>query len=98
MTRDECLCAISNAFDGVEVWAVVGSWNIHIETKPRRELILSEFFVKKNIDNDGLSKDEFTEIIKSMKGDWFKDKDGGLLMAYGFPSNISTDDIEKFQK
>lgn len=90
MTRDECLLAISNAFDGSQVWAVVGFWNIHIETEPKRELVLSNWFVSQNIDKDGVVPEELTEIIKGIRDeDWFVGKNGTLLMCYGFPSGFS---------
>ncbi|MDD5581468.1 MAG: hypothetical protein PHY16_19655 [Methylobacter sp.] len=50
MTRDECLLAISNAFSGTCVWAVVGFWNVFVETTPKRELVLSNWFVSQNIE------------------------------------------------
>ncbi len=89
MTREECLIAVSNAFSGASVWAVVGFWNVCIETTPKRELVLSNWFISQNIEKNGLSPEEFTEILQSIKDDeWSKDKNGNLLKSYGFPSNL----------
>lgn len=91
MTRDECLGAISTAFGGVYVWAFVGFWNVIIETSPKRELVLTNWFVHQNIDKDGLRPEEFVEILRSIKeNDWFKAEDGSLLKVYGFPSNLGS--------
>lgn len=99
MTRDECLCAISNAFGGARVWAVVGFWNVIIETTPKRQIVLTEWFVKQNINKDGLLPEEFTEILKSTKDDeWHRDKDGNLLKLYGFPSNFMSSVRDSFPK
>ncbi len=91
MTRDECLGAISAAFDDVQVWAVVGFWNVNIETSPKRELSLTQLFVDQNIDKDGLLPEEFTEAIKSInENDWLKAKDGSLFKIYGYPSDFTS--------
>lgn len=91
MTRDECLGAISTAYGGVQVWAVVGFWNVIIETSPKRELILSNWFVHQHIDKDGLLPEEFIENLRATKEkDWFKAEDGSLLKGYGFPSNFGS--------
>lgn len=90
MTREECLMAISEAFNGVQVWAVVGFWNVHIETEPKKEIILSNWFVSQNIDKDGILPEELTEIIRGIREeDWFVGKDGSQLMCYAFPSGLS---------
>lgn len=91
MTRDECICAISDVFGGVYTWAVEGFWNIHIETVPKRQLILSDWFVRRNIKREGLTTEEFKEILKSIKDDeWAKEKDGSLMKSFGFPSNVAS--------
>lgn len=80
MTRDECLKAISAAFDGVYVWMIPGFWNIHISTEPKREIMLSDTFTRNNIDQEGISPDKLTNMIKSLDvGDWIETDDGVLI-------------------
>jgi|GEM_PF-2085913 len=91
MTRDECLVAISTAFGGAHVFAAVGSWNVIIETLPKRELILTDWFVQQNIDKDGLLPEEFTKILRTIKeNDWLEVRDGNLRKVFGFPTNLES--------
>lgn len=81
MTRDECLCAISDAFNGVRVEAVVGYWNVHVSTTPAREVIITQSFLEKNVHGGGMTKEELTNHIKSIPNSrWAKREDGLMIL------------------
>lgn len=77
MTRNEILLAINKAF-GANAWAVVGYWNIQIETVPARQLILGDVWVKKLSDGE-MTADEFERALRGLQGShWMMDTDGTL--------------------
>lgn len=85
MTRDECMKIVSAAFNGVQVWAVVGFWDIKIETTPKRTLILSAGWVEKNIQPVGepvmgITPNELQEKLETMTDNqWGREADGSLI-------------------
>ena len=80
MTRDECLAAISNVC-GAKVWAVVGYWNVQIETQPPRTIVLSQRFVEANINGNGMSQGDFEEHLKAIPDSrWATEANGNLLL------------------
>jgi hypothetical protein len=82
MTRDECLGAISAAFGGVKVEAVVGYWNVRIYSVPARELILESSFVAQHVHGDGMTPGELSEYIKIIPDSrWAKHDDGVLMLG-----------------
>lgn len=82
MKRDECLAAISEAFNGVKVEAVVGYWNVRIDSDPPRELLLMESFVAKHIKGNGMTRGELRDLIKTIPdSQWTKRSDGLLMFA-----------------
>ena len=62
MTRDECMAAMNAAF-GVTVIAATDSWDFKIETNPVKFVTLMKTFVESNIDKEGMTKEEFLEIL-----------------------------------
>lgn len=66
MTRDEALGAISAAFDYAETWATVGTWVVHVETNPKREIALMGRFVETNILQSGMTPEALTKHIASI--------------------------------
>lgn len=82
MRRDECLTAISEAFDGVKVEAVVGYWNVRINSDPPRQLVLMGSFVAKHIKAEGMTQAELRDQIKSIPDSmWAKQSDGVWTLA-----------------
>jgi len=71
MTRDECLVAVGEAFDGAEVWAGIDSWTLTVESVPIRKIQLLPSFVKTHIDADGMSPAELTAMVSPQRaGAW----------------------------
>lgn len=85
MTRDECMQAVSAAFGGVQVWATVNSWDIKIETTPKRTLVLSKEWVTKNIQPvgepaNGILPDELQEKLATLtENQWAPESNGNLV-------------------
>lgn len=83
MTRDECLSAVSTAFDGAFAWAKQGYWQIRIETTPLRTLVLSRDFVQKNIFENRMKAEEFQHLIQEIPFvRWSIDENGSLLYLW----------------
>jgi hypothetical protein len=76
--------AVSAAFDGAEVWAVDGFWDIKIATIPPKTLILSAGWVENNIQPVGsapigITPAELQANLKRMAAtDWRREADGNL--------------------
>ena len=82
MTRDECLGAISAAYNDVFVEAVVGYWDVHITTRPARHIVLTNPFLQNNVVNGGMSPAELTAHIKGITdSSWAKYDNGTLLLV-----------------
>jgi hypothetical protein len=81
MTRDDCLRAISNAFDGARAEAVVGFWNVRLSTSPAREVVITPHFLEKNVVGSGMTPDELTSHIKAIPdASWAKQPDGLMIL------------------
>lgn len=81
MTKDECLSAVSAAFNGAETWAVVSSWCIHVETAPKRELVLTQRFVENSLADDGMTTTMLTQHITDLpENAWETNADGSKLL------------------
>ncbi|HDR9179359.1 hypothetical protein VI03_25730 [Burkholderia vietnamiensis] len=75
MTRDEILRTVNRAF-GADAWAIVGYWNITIETVPRRQLILTDTWVHK-LTSGEMDPSEFEHMLLGLQdGHWMKAVDG----------------------
>jgi hypothetical protein len=82
MTRDECLRAVSAAFKDVYTWAVVSSWHIKVETKPPRELVLSQRFVETAVLGCGMTPAMLTQhIVDLPESEWATNADGSKLIV-----------------
>lgn len=82
MTKDECLGAVSCAFGGVTAWAVTGFWNIHLDSKPPREIVLMSRFVEANVTGSGMSPDTLTNHLKRIpESEWGTTAQGGLFLV-----------------
>lgn len=82
MTRDECLGAISAAFDGVLAEAVVGYWNVRVLSTPAREVVLTSAFLERNVFGLGMTQDELTSHIKAIPDTrWARQSDGLMILA-----------------
>jgi hypothetical protein len=82
MTRDECFAAISRAFDGAKVTAVVGFWNVRVATDPAREIVLSQRFVQANVFDSQMNSNELTEHLKNIPGSrWYAGDYGDLVLV-----------------
>ncbi|MYM92534.1 hypothetical protein [Duganella vulcania] len=85
MTRDECLKAVSGAFNGAYAWATIGSWAITIEAVPERTLVMSAAWVAENIQPvgeraRGMSADQLQAQVQSMGANqWTCDAKGNLF-------------------
>lgn len=80
MTRDECLIAVSNAFDGARVQAVVGFWNMRVSTTPAREVIITPRFLEENVLGGRMTSDELTDYIKAIPDTKWATQDDGLMI------------------
>lgn len=81
MTRDECIGAASAAFGGAFAWARRGYWQIKIETRPMRTLVLSRDFVQKNIFEDEMEAGAFQRLLQDIPAaNWSADQDDGSLL------------------
>lgn len=82
MTRDECLAAVSAAFNGAETWAVVSNWCIQVETQPKRELVLTQRFVESSVADGGMTQEMLTQHIVNMPPSaWATNTDGSKLLV-----------------
>lgn len=80
MTRNECMAAINSIY-GAKAWAVVGYWNIYVDTHPPRTIVLSQRFVATNIDRNGISQDCFEKHVKAIPdSQWATESSGSLLL------------------
>jgi hypothetical protein len=77
MTRDECLLAISAVFSNVRTEAIVGYWNVRVDTVPPRELVLTNPFVERNIIGNSMSPDDLTNFVRMIpESRWTVHEDG----------------------
>lgn len=79
MTREDVMLAVNKVF-GVNAWAVVGFWNVHIDTTPKREIIFTADWVRTHIDSETstLTPDELEEQLQMLSGDdWHDNKETG---------------------
>jgi hypothetical protein len=77
VTRDECLQAISEAFDGVKVEAIVGDWNVRVESVSVRQLLLTNTFVAKHVDGAGMTPEQLSATIKAIPhSGWVRNENG----------------------
>jgi hypothetical protein len=80
MTRDECLIAVSNAFNGVRAEAAVGFWNVRVSTMPAREVIFSSRFLDENVFGGRMTPAELTDYIKAIPDIRWSTQPDGLMM------------------
>lgn len=81
MTRDECLIAVSNAFNGARAEAVVGFWNVRVSTTPAREVIITSRFLAENVFGGGMTPAELTSHIKAIPDTkWATQPDGLMIL------------------
>lgn len=80
MTRDECLIAVSNAFDGTRAEAVVGFWNVRVSTMPPREVIFTPRFLNENVLGGRMTPAELTSYIKAIPDSRWAMQPDGLMM------------------
>jgi hypothetical protein len=80
-TRDDVLCAVSAAFDGAKVVAVSGSWSLHVETVPPREINVTERWLADYVEEQRLSRAELEQHFRRVKnsGFWAELPKGGGL-------------------
>jgi hypothetical protein len=82
---------VSAAFGDVQVWATVNSWDIKIETTPKRTLVLSDEWVTKNIQPagqpaKGILPDELQEKLATMtENQWARESNGNLVAVLRHP-------------
>lgn len=82
MTKDDCLGAISGAYGGVPTWVSPGYWNIHVESKPPREIVLTSRFVEANVTGSGMTPDQLTGHLKKIPDtQWGTTPQGGLFLV-----------------
>ncbi|KVH78747.1 hypothetical protein WJ41_35140 [Burkholderia ubonensis] len=78
MTRDEINVAVNKAFDA-NVWAVVGSWTINIETAPARQLVLADALVEQLL-SGAIGPTDFDAMLSNARdAAWTPNKDGSLI-------------------
>jgi hypothetical protein len=77
MTRDEINVAVNRAF-GANVWAVVGSWTINIETAPKRQLVLGEALVEQLL-SGAIGPTEFDAMLGNARNAGWTLTDGSLI-------------------
>jgi len=81
MTRDECLIAVSNAFDGTRAEAVIGFWNVRLSTTPGREVIFTPHFLNENVLGGRMTPEELTSYIKAIPDTrWATQPDGLMIL------------------
>ena len=74
------MVAINNVY-GAQAWAVVGYWNIQIETQPPRTIVLSQRFVEANVDGKGMSQSDFENHLKAIpESQWATENNGSLFL------------------
>lgn len=82
MTRDDCLLAISAAFGYTKVYSPIDTWQVIVETSPSREINMMPSFVMRNIDGNGMQRDEFTAHLQDIgESGWAKRHDGSLTLV-----------------
>ena len=64
MTKDECMAAMNKAF-GAPVVAGAQSWDFMVETTPVKFVTLLKTFVDANIEKEGMTKEEFLNILSA---------------------------------
>jgi hypothetical protein len=81
MTRDECLLAVSAAFGNTKVYSLVDTWQVIIETSPRREINMMPALVMRNIDGNGMQPDELKSYLQGIgESGWAKKHDGSFSL------------------
>lgn len=80
MTKDECLMAVSDAFDGARAEAVVGFWNVRVSTTPAREVIFTSRFLNENVLGGRMTPAELTDYIKAIPDTRWATQPDGLMM------------------
>lgn len=80
MTRDECLIAVSNAFEGARAEASVGFWNVRVSTTPAREVIITSRFLDENVLGGRMTPAELTDYIKAIPDTRWATQPDGLMM------------------
>ncbi|GJH04616.1 hypothetical protein [Paraburkholderia terrae] len=77
MTRDEINVAVNKAFDS-NVWSIVGSLTINIETVPKRQLVLADALVEQLLSGAIGPKDFDAALREARDATWTPNKDGSL--------------------
>lgn len=74
------MIAINRVY-GAKAWAVLGYWNIQIETQPPRTIVLSQRFVAANIERNGMSPEDLEAHLKGIPDSrWAIESNGSLLL------------------
>jgi hypothetical protein len=63
MTREDCFAAMNTAFNAA-VEAGTGSWDFKILSTPVKFVTMMPSFVKRAIEEDRMTVDEFLEILR----------------------------------
>jgi hypothetical protein len=81
-TRDRYLLAISAAFNNVYTYSPCGTWQVIVESTPKREILLMPSFVARNIAGGGMQPGDLTKHLNSIQDDsWAKNADGTLMLV-----------------
>ncbi len=80
MTRDQCLQAISDAFDGARTWSQPESYQFFVDAAPPRELIFSvNFFAM--IEERKMTAADLTSLVRRIPADNWMDYEGSLSIV-----------------
>ncbi len=81
MTRDDVLNAVSSAL-GARATAVVGFWNVLVETTPPREVVFTADWVTRCV--EGADESAVVKLEERLRNasdeDWLMDPRSGLLI------------------
>lgn len=81
-TRDRFLAAVSAAFNGAFTLAPSGTWQVIVESTPKREIVFMPSFVTRNIDCGRMQPGDLTKHLQSVPdSSWAKHSNGTLTLV-----------------
>lgn len=80
MTRDDVLVAVNKAF-GVRAEAVIGFWNVRIDTTPPREVVFTADWVERHVNDSPESTVALEQMLRNLSDEyWLIDQKTGNLI------------------
>lgn len=80
--RNRYLAAVSAAFDDAFTLSPSGTWQVIVESTPKREIVLMPSFVSRNITGGAMQPGDLTKHLQSISDSaWAKHKNGTLMLV-----------------